>query len=153
MATEVIKLFVQFALAMSQPRSYAEINRLLFITRLLLTRTELEERLQMSMRSTSMGKKFLEGLGAVRSAKNPDQRRTHYDAVIELRNLAGSFLRQHVLSHRTDSGLRLERIQEPSQALTGEAKAHANACLKLLKSWDKNGRRVLPFLLNNLGDK
>ena len=151
--TEVIELFVQFARAMSLPRSYAEIYGLLFISPAPLTQIELEERLQISMGSTSMGLKFLEGLGAVRSVKNPDKRRTHYEAVAELRNLAGSFLRQHVLNHLNDSGPRLERIKEHSQTLTGQAKAHANARLKLLKSWDKNGRRVLPFLWKILGDK
>jgi len=151
--TEVIELFVQFSRALSLPRSYAEIYGLLFASPSPLTQNQLEERLQISKGSTSMGLNFLEGLGAVRAVKIPNQRRMRYEAVAELRHLAGSFLRQHVLNHLNDSGPRLERIKEHSQALTGEAKAHALARLKLLKSWDKNGRRVLPFLLTILGDK
>jgi len=151
--SEVIELFVQFARALSLPRSYAEIYGLLFISPSPLTQSELEERLQISKGSTSMGLNFLENLGAVRAVQIRDHRRTHYQAVAELRHLVGSFLRQHVLNNLNDSGPRLERIREHSSALTGEAKAHAHARLELLKSWCKNSRRALPFLLKILGDK
>ena len=132
---EVIELFVQFARDMSQPRSYAEIYGLLFVSHLPLTQSQLEERLQISKGSTSMGLKFLQGLGAVRTVNLPDKRRIHYEAVVELRNLASNFLHQQVLAHLGESRVRLERIKEQTQALDGEAKAHAVARLKLLNNW------------------
>jgi DNA-binding transcriptional regulator GbsR (MarR family) len=151
--TEVIEFFVQVARAFNQPRSYAEIYGLLFVSPLPLTQNELEERLRISKGSTSMGLQFLQELGAVRPVKIPDRRRTHYTAVAELRNLAGNFLRQQVSPHLSDSASRLERMGLQAQALTGEARNHAVGRVKLLKSWEKNGKRVLPFLLKVLGAK
>ena len=64
-----------------------------------------------------------------------NQRRTHYEAVTELRNLAGSFLRQQISTHLSDSGTRLERISEQAQSLTGEAQKHAVGRVKLLRAY------------------
>jgi hypothetical protein len=52
-----------------------------------------------------------------------------------------------------DSEIRLERIGKKAKALTGEARTHALGRLNLLKSWEQNGRDVLPFLLEMLGGK
>jgi len=97
--------------------------------------------------------KYLPDLGAVRVVEVADARGKHYEAVAELRNLAGSFLRQQVSTHLSDSGTRLEQIREKAQSLAGEARKHALARIKLLQSWEKNGRRVLPFLLRVLGGR
>jgi hypothetical protein len=56
---EVIELFVQFSRALSLPRSYAEIYGLLFVSPSPLTQNQLEERLQISKDSTSMGDAML----------------------------------------------------------------------------------------------
>jgi DNA-binding transcriptional regulator GbsR (MarR family) len=149
---EAIELFVQYSRAFGQPRSVAEIYGLLFVSPVPLTFNDLVERLQLSYGSTSQGLKYLRELGAVRVVEG-DQRRTQYAAVAELRNLAGSFLRQQVLTHLSDSETRLDRITAHAQSLSGEAKTHALARVALLKSWKKNGNRVLPFLLKMLGGK
>jgi len=73
--------------------------------------------------------------------------------MLKLRNLAGSFLRQQISTHFNDSETRLERIGKQAKALTGEARTHALARLNLLKSWEQNGREVIPFLLEMLGGK
>jgi DNA-binding transcriptional regulator GbsR (MarR family) len=151
--TEVIHLFVQFSRALGQPRSVAEIYGLLFVSHLPLTLDDLQERLQISRGSAFMGLQFLQDLGAVREVKIAGSRRMHFEAVAELRNLAGSFLRQQISKHLSDSGTRLERISKHAQSLIGEARPHAIGRVKLLKSWEKNGRRVLPFLLKMLGGK
>ena len=150
---EVIQLFVQFSRAVGQPRSVAEIYGLLFVSHLPLTLNDLEERLNISRGSACQGLQFLRELGAVRVVEGENQRRTHYEAVAELRNLAGSFLRQQISTHLSDSGTRLERLREQAQSLTGEAQKHAVGRVKLLKSWEHNGRRVLPLLLKMLGGK
>jgi HTH-type transcriptional regulator, glycine betaine synthesis regulator len=150
---EVIQLFVQFSRALGQPRSIGEIYGLLFISPQPLTLDDLEARLQISRGSAFSGLQFLQELGAVREIKIKNSRRMHFEAVAELRNLAGSFLRQQISAHLGDSGTRLERIGEHAQSLTGETRKHAASRVKLLKSWDKNGRRVLPFLLKMLGGK
>ncbi len=112
---------------------------------------ELIGRLNLSKGSASQGLKYLQDLGAVRTVYVGGDRRTHYEAVAELRNLAGRFLRQEILTHFEDSETRLDRIATAVQKLSGEEKKHAAARVKMLRSWEKNGRRVLPFLLKILG--
>jgi len=148
---EVIHLFVQFSRALGQPRSVAEIYGLLFISHRPLAMDELIARLNLSKGSASQGLKYLQDLGAVRTVYVGGDRRTHYEAVAELRNLAGRFLRQEILTHFEDSETRLDRIATAAQKLSGEEKKHAVARVKMLRSWEKNGRRVLPFLLKILG--
>ncbi|MEI9962792.1 MAG: hypothetical protein WDM76_17250 [Limisphaerales bacterium] len=148
---EAIHLFVQFSRALGQPRSVAEIYGLLFISHKPLPMDELIARLNLSKGSASQGLKYLQDLGAVRAVYVGGERRTHYEAVAELRNLAGRFLRKQVLNHFEDSETRLENIAAHSQKLSGEQKKHVVARLKLLRSWEKNGRRVMPFVLKMLG--
>ena len=150
---EVVQLFAQIAYALGQRRSVGEIYGLLFISHLPLTFNDLKDRLQLSSGSTSQGVTILRELGAVREVAMPAERRTHYEAVAELRKLAGNFLSRQIAVQFSDSGTRLQRINEQAQQLTGGARDHAVARLKLLKSWEKNGRRVLPLLLKLLGGK
>ena len=150
---EVIQLFVQFSRALGQPRSIAEIYGMLFVSHVPLSLDDLVERLRLSRGSASQGLKYLRELGAVRAVPLPESRRVHYEAVAELRNLAGTFLHQQVEMHLSDSSARLERIAQHSQALNGAARKHAMARVKLLLSWEKNGRQVLPYLLKMLGRK
>src|SRR5580658_8637602 len=96
---EVIHLFVQFARALGQPRSVAEIYGLLFVSPRPLAMDTLIERLNLSKGSASQGLKYLQDLGGVRTVYVAGDRRTHYEAVAELRNLAGRFLRQQVLTN------------------------------------------------------
>jgi DNA-binding transcriptional regulator GbsR (MarR family) len=150
---EVIQLFVQFSRAVGQPRSIAELYGLLFISPRPLTLDDLAERLQLSKGSASQGLKFLRELGAVRPVAVADARRVHYEAVAELRNLAGSFLRQQLAAHLSDSGARLERISAQAQTLAGDHRKHTLARVRTLQSWERNGRRVLPFMLKMLGGR
>ena len=150
---EVIRLFVQFSRALGQPRSVAEIYGLLFVSHRPLPMDELIERLNLSKGSASQGLKYLQDLGAARTVYVAGDRRTHYEAVAELRNLAGRFLRQQVLSHFEDSGVRLARIADEAQKLSGEERRHALARVKMLRSWERNGRRVLPLVLTLLGGR
>jgi len=148
---EAISLFVQFSRALGQPRSYGEIYGLLFISHQPLTMDTLIERLNLSKGSASQGLKYLEDLGAVRAVYLAGERRTHYEAVAELRNLAGRFLRQQILPHFDDSSTRLDQLMIQAQKLSGDQRRHAMARVKLLRSWEHNVRRVVPFALKMLG--
>ncbi|MGA2867580.1 MAG: hypothetical protein ABSF34_00270 [Verrucomicrobiota bacterium] len=107
---EIIHFFVQFARALGQPRSVAEIYGVLFTSEVPLPMETLIERLNLSKGSASQGLKYLQDLGAVRSIYAAADRRTHYEAVAELRRPAGRFLRQQILIHFEDSEVRLNRI-------------------------------------------
>jgi DNA-binding transcriptional regulator GbsR (MarR family) len=147
---EAINLFVQFYRALGQPRSYAEIYGLLFVSHEPLSMDILIERLDMSKGSASQGLKFLEDLGAVQTVYLAGERRTHYEAVPKLRNMAGRFLSQQILPHFQDSSARLEKIGAQALKLSPERRKHIHARVKLLRSWQQNGRQVVPLVLKLL---
>lgn len=148
---EIIHLFIQFAAALGQPRSVAEIYGLLFVSEKPLAMDTLIERLSMSKGSASQGLKYLQDLGAVRTIYIAGDRRTHYEAVAELRKLAGRYLRQQTLTHFEETESRLDRIAALTQNLSDTQKKHIAERISLLRRWERTGRRVMPFLLKMLG--
>src|SRR2546428_4670515 len=108
--TEIIDLFVQLSRLLGQPRSLAEIYGLLFISGRPLAMDHLIERLNLSKGSASQGLKFLRNVGAVRTVYVAGDRRAHYEAVAELRNLTTRFLRDQIVPHLESGQARLERI-------------------------------------------
>jgi HTH-type transcriptional regulator, glycine betaine synthesis regulator len=148
---EIIHLFVQFAEALGQPRSVAEIYGLLFASHQPLSMDTLIERLNLSKGSASQGLKYLQDLGALRTVYVAGDRRTHYEAIAELRKLAGRFLRQQILTHFGDSENSLDRIAAQTQKLSDKQRKHVVERIKLLRRWERTGRRTLPFVLKMLG--
>ena len=149
--TEIIDFFVQLSRLLGQPRSMAEIYGLLFISARPLAMDDLIERLQLSKGSASQGLKFLRSIGAVRMIYVAGERRVHYEAVAELRNLASRFLRDQIVPHLDNGQARLERIAEMVKQLPPEQRARVNGRVKMLQSWGRNGRRFLPLVLRILG--
>jgi HTH-type transcriptional regulator, glycine betaine synthesis regulator len=150
---EVIHLFVQLSRALGQPPSVAEIYGLLFVSPKPMPQDEFTERLNLSKGSASQGLRYLLDLGAVRTIYVAGDRRVHYEAVAELRNLVNRFLRQQVLTYFDDSRDRLERIQAEARALPDGDREFAVSRVRMLKSWAKNVKRVLPFALAILGGR
>lgn len=150
---EMVQLFAQFAHALGQRPSVGEVYGLLFISPVPLTFHDLKDRLKLSSGSTSQGVTWLRELGAVRVVDLPAERRTHYEAVAELRNLAGNFLRRQVATQFGDSGARLDRIAEHAQALSGPARDHAIGRVETLRVWSANAKMVTPLLLKLLGSR
>jgi HTH-type transcriptional regulator, glycine betaine synthesis regulator len=148
---EVIALFVQFLRALGQPRSVAEIYGLLFISVRPMAMDELIERLRLSKGSTSQGLRFLHNIGAVRRVYVAGDRRAHYEAVAELRNLATRLLGNHILPQFAGSEERLGRIAMMAKGLPAEEREHAGKRVEMLRSWSRNGRRMLPLVLKMLG--
>jgi DNA-binding transcriptional regulator GbsR (MarR family) len=151
--TEVIHLFVQLSRALGQPPSVAEIYGLLFISPKPMPQDEFIVRLNLSKGSASQGLRYLLDLGAVRTVYVAGERRAHYEAVAELRNLAGRFLRQQILPHFDGSGERLDHIAAEAKKLSGEEREFAVARVRILKSWEKNVKRVMPLVLALLGSR
>lgn len=149
--TEVIDLFVQLSRLLGQPRSLAEIYGLLFISARPLAMDDLIARLGLSKGSASQGLKFLRNMGAIRSVYIAGDRRAHYEAVAELRSLAGRFLRDQVVPH-LDNGLdRLDRLSSHLERLPKADRERVGARVTMLRSWEKNARRVLPLVATILG--
>ena len=148
---EVIHLFVQLSRALGQPPSVAEIYGLLFVSHQPLPQDEFIGRLNLSKGSASQGLRYLLDLGAVRTIYVAGDRRVHYEAVAELRNLAGRFLRQQVLTYFDGSEGRLDHIAVEARRLPDAERDFALGRVRLLRSWEKNAKRVLPFVLAILG--
>src|SRR6266404_3238356 len=108
--TEIIDFFVELSRLLGQPRSFAEIYGLLFVSSRPLAMDDVIERLRLSKGSASQGLKFLRNIGAVKMVYMPGDRRVHYEAVAELRNLAIRFLRDQVAPHLDSAQARLQRI-------------------------------------------
>ena len=107
----------------------------------------------MSKGSASQGLRYLLDMGAVRTVYIAGDRRAHYEAVAELRNLARRFLEQQVFTYFEDSGERLERLGEEARKLTGEQRDFAANRVKMLKSWRRNVKILLPIILRLLGSR
>jgi DNA-binding transcriptional regulator GbsR (MarR family) len=95
--------------------------------------------------------KYLQDLGAVRTVYVASDRRTFYEAVGELRYLASRFLRQQVLTHFDGSVSRLDRIAAQTQDLSNGQRKHIMERIKVLRRWERAGRRILPLVLAMLG--
>ena len=149
--TEVIEFFVQLSRLLGQPRSLAEIYGLLFISRRPLAMDDLIVRLRLSKGSASQGLRFLRNMGAVRTIYVAGDRRVHYEAVAELRNLATRFLRDQIVPHLDSGRARLERIATLVHQLPTEERSRINGRLKILQSWGHHGRRFLPLVVKILG--
>ncbi len=148
----IIHLFVQLARALNQPPSVAEVYGLLFVSPRPVNQDEAMMRLNLSKGAASQGLRYLLDLGAVRTVYVAADRRAHYEAVAQLRNLAGRFLRQQVLTYFDDSGSRLDRIATEAQKLPDAQREFALDRVRLLRSWGKNANRVLPLVLKLLGN-
>jgi len=151
--TEAIQFFVEISHALGQPPSYAQIYGLLFISPQPLTMADIYERLQISKGSASMGLKFLREIGAVQVLEsNDDTRRTRYEAVAELRKLAGRFLRDQIAPQLAGSEERLGRLDDQMGDLPTTLRTHVKSRVTMLRSWNKNTRRILPLVVKLLGE-
>jgi DNA-binding transcriptional regulator GbsR (MarR family) len=147
---EVIALFVQLGRVLGQPRSLVEIYGLLFISSQPLAMDDLIERLGLSKGTASQGLRFLRNSGAVKMVYVNGDRRMHYEAVAELRNLASRFLRDQIVPP-LDSGLdRIEHIAGMVKQLPAEERAQVSDRIAMLQSWGKKSREFLPVIVNLL---
>lgn len=148
---EIIDLFVLACRVLGQPRSVAEIYGLLFISPEPLSLDDFIERLTLAKGTASQGLKYLRNLGAVRTVYVPQSRRTHYEAVAELRKLAGQFLKLQVQPTLDEGDQRLARIREAAIRLPEEQRTHVEQRIGTLQAWGGNTRRLLPVILKVLG--
>jgi DNA-binding transcriptional regulator GbsR (MarR family) len=111
-----------------------EIYGLLFVFPRPLPQDEFFERLNLSKGSASQWLRYLLDLGAVRTVYVAADRRVHYEAVAELRNLAGRFLRQRILTNFEDSGTRLNRIAAEAQKLPDDECKFAVGRVRMFRS-------------------
>ncbi|MGA2863124.1 MAG: hypothetical protein ABSF95_01410 [Verrucomicrobiota bacterium] len=147
---EVIGLFVQLARSWGRPTSLAETYGLLFVSSRSLAVEDFVERLGLSRGAAYQDLNFLRSVGAVKIVYATGDRRTHYQAVAELRNLVIRFLHEKLIAHLDTSRARLERIAGLVKQLPPDERARLTGRVKTLQSWENNVRRFLPRLARML---
>ena len=147
---EVIDLFVSALRLLGLPKSLGEIYGLLFIAVRPLTLDDLVESLHLSKGSASQGLRTLRQLGAVKMTYVAGDRRDHYVAETELKQLVSGFLSGQVLPHLATGEARLERLRQVEKSLDptrdpGTASVHRDR-LKKLEQWHRRAQSFAPLI-------
>jgi hypothetical protein len=79
-------------------------------------------------------------------------RRVHYEAVAELRNLVSRFLRDQISPHLEGGQARLGRIAETVRQLPASERSRVMGRVTMLQSWGRRGKRFLPLIVKLMGD-
>ena len=149
---QVVAFFVDGVRVLGLPRSIGEIYGLLFISETALSLDDLVRRLHISKGSASQGLRMLKSLGAVREAEGGAERRTYYEPAIELKRLAGGFIREQIRPHLESGKSKLQRLSETASEETDPARRKFLAeRVERLETWMRSGGRVLPVLQKLLG--
>lgn len=152
---EVIDLFVNAVRLVGISKSVGEIYGLLYISPEPLPLDVIVAKLRISKGSGSQGLKFLRSVGAVRPVYVPGDRRDHFAAVAELKQLVSGFIREELLPHLETGDVRLERLRclsgEAGKAPGPEPDFYAQRVAKL-GQWHRRARQILPFMNRFLSD-
>lgn len=151
---EVIDLFVSGVRLLGIPKSIGEIYGLLYISPVPLPLDEVVMKLKISKGSASQGLKFLRKVGAVKPVYVAGERRDHFEAVTELKQLAGGFIREELTPHLESGNVRLERLDALVGQIEGDGgsdKPFYTSRLKKLGQWQRRAKQVLPFVKKVLG--
>jgi DNA-binding transcriptional regulator GbsR (MarR family) len=150
--TEAIGLFVELGRMVGQPRSCAEVYGLLFISTRPMTLEDLVERLGTSRAAADRAVRFLRKAGALRIVYVPGDRRSHFEAVAELRHLVIGFVRDQILPQLANTENRIDRLAEVVHKLPGERRAKLSARAAMLQGWSKKSRNLVPIMVKMLED-
>ena len=135
------------------PKSIGEIYGLLFLARTPLALDDFVARLGISKGSVSQGLKLLRTLGAIVEVEGPDQRRTYFQADLNLKRLVGGFIREQVRPHLKSGDEKLKEIAEVIEKEEDEDdRAFYQDRLGKLDRWSKQARLLLPLLQRVLGE-
>ncbi len=149
---QVVGVFVDGVRVLGLPRSIGEIYGLLFISQSPLSLDDLVQRLRISKGSASQGLRMLKSLGAVREAENAAERRTYYEPAIELKRLAGGFIREQIRPHLESGKNKIDRLAETASDIDDPVRRKfLSERVERLETWMRSGGRVLPVLQKLLG--
>jgi len=149
----IVSFFCDGVKMLGLPKSVGEIFGTLFASPKPLTMVDLIERLGISKGSASQGLKMLRTLGAVREVEFKDDRKTYFEADVELKKLVGGFIREEIRPHLVSGGEKLLLMEDELEKISDtELRAFYEARVKRLKRWAKRANLVLPMLQKFLGE-
>ncbi|MDG0994393.1 MAG: MarR family transcriptional regulator [Akkermansiaceae bacterium] len=135
------------------PKSLGEIYGVLYASPKPMTMQDLINRLGISKGSASQGLKMLRTLGAVRQVDYRDDRKTYFEADVELKKLVGGFIREEIRPHLKSGQDKLARLErELDKVDDPELKAFYEERIKRLGRWSGKANLVLPLLQKFLGE-
>ena len=149
---QMVNIFVDGARILGLPPSIGEIYGLLFISPTPLALDDFVERLGISKGSVSQGLKMLKGLRAVHEVESASDRRTYYEPAIELKRLAGGFIREQVRPHFKSAETRIRDLAEKAQEIDDpESRKFLRARIERIDTWRRSTTKLLPILQKLLG--
>jgi DNA-binding transcriptional regulator GbsR (MarR family) len=148
---ESIGIFIELGRLVNQPRSFAEVYGLLFVSPRPLSAEDLVERLGASRAAAERALLFLRRAGLLRMVYVPGDRRMHYEAIAEPRHMVVGFLRDQVLPQLANAGSRIDRLAETVRKQPGEEQSQVSGRVAKLQSWGKKSRTLAPMILKLLG--
>ncbi len=135
------------------PKSLGEIYGVLFASPKPMTMQDLIDRLGISKGSASQGLKMLRTLGAVREVEYRKDRKTYFEADVELKKLVGGFIREEIRPHLKSGQEKLAKLElELHKIEDRELRAFYEERIKRLGRWSGKANLVLPLLQKFLGE-
>jgi DNA-binding transcriptional regulator GbsR (MarR family) len=112
---------------------------------------DLIQRLDLSKGSASQGLRFLRQIGAIKPVYVAGDRRDHYEAEMELRNLIVGFLKEKMAPHFEHGPSRLDQMEIFLKDVPRLERAHVASRVETLRRWEKTGRKLVPLVVKLLG--
>ena len=149
----LLAYFQDGARVLGLPKSVGEIYGVLYITPLPLTMVDLVDRLSISKGSVSQGLKILRNLGAVREIDLQNDRKTYFQADVELKKLVGGFIREKVRPHLNSGQEKLNQLRTEAQNIDDpELREFYDERIHRLERWSSKSNLILPLLQKFLGE-
>ena len=149
----LLAYFQDGARVLGLPKSVGEIYGVLYITPEPLTMVDLVDRLSISKGSASQGLKILRNLGAVREIDLQNDRKTYFQADVELKKLVGGFIREKVRPHLNSGQAKLNQLRTEAQNIDDpELREFYDERIHRLERWSSKSNLILPLLQKFLGE-
>ena len=149
----LVSFFQDGVRMLGMPKSVGEIFGVLYASPKPLTMLDLVNRLGISKGSASQGLKMLRTLGAVREVNYHDDRKTYFEADVELKKLVGGFIREEIRPHLQSGQKKLKDLEKELPKINDpELREFYEERIKRLERWSGKANLVLPLLQKFLGE-
>jgi len=150
--TEAIGLFVQLSRMFGQPKSFAEVYGILFISPRPMPIEDLVERLATSKPAIHRALRFLRKAGLLRMVYVPGDRRVYYEAVAELRHMVIGVVRDQIVPHLATAENRIRRLADGVRKLPKEQRGQLSGRVAILQRWGRKSRKLASVFFRTIGE-
>lgn len=150
---QLISFFQDGVKMLGMPKSVGEIFGVLYASPIPLTMFDIIDRINISKGSASQGLKMLRTLGAVREVEFGDDRKTYFEADVELKKIVGGFIREEIRPHLLSGKEKLQALNNELEHIDDpELRRFYEERVERLGRWSKKANLVLPLLQKFLGE-